>query len=1181
MTSGRAETYGDFIYSINGSSVSIDGYTGSGDYISVPDYITDKKVERIGDAAFLGSTNLMVVVIPYSVTEIGSAVFEGCTGLLNVRFQGNAPTLTGSGDVFKGATNVTVYHWSGATGWDSTFGGQPTSIWTDEIHRDFLCQQNGPIVSITGYTGPGRDIMVPSYIADIPVGIIGDSAFSGNTNLTNIVILYGLSRIGDFAFEGCSGLLSVWFEGDAPSISENGDLFKGNTNVTVYYQPGTKGWGSTFGGRPTAVWVDPAHPDFTYEQNAYAMTITGYTGVDRSISLPSQIFYKTANNVGDSAFQGYSNLTRVYIPMYYINIGKAAFSGCINLTEVIIPSTVAAIGDSAFQGCTSLTNVAIPNGVTRLGNAAFASCTRLGYILIPQSVSTFGESAFAGCSGLGAITFENGVPTIGDHAFQDCTGLTSVTVPSSITNFGHQVFSGCSSLTNIILSSGVGRIWEGAFSGCASLTSISIPNTVTNIGNGAFSLCTQLASITIPGSVSNLEAQAFAECSSLESVYFAGDAPMLSELGDVFRGATNFTVYYRPGTAGWGPTFAGRPTSIWVDPAAPDFTYQQNGANISIAGYTGSNATVTIPTTVFGNPVTSIEGYAFQGCSNLISVTIPSRVATIGDFAFSGCTNLAEIRISDGVTSIGNSAFSYCSSLTNVTIPLAVSNVGSRAFYSCSSLTNIYILRTRWGAINIEDQVFSECTNLISVCFDGNAPTLSGSGDLFSNTTNVTVYYRSGTSDWGDNLSGRPTALWIDLEANNFKYYQDYPSAVTIAGFIGSGTIVTIPNAIYGKPVTRIANGAFADAVSLRLTSVTIPDSVTNIGMAAFVYCKQLTNITIPNSVTTVGDSLFLNCTGLTNVNISSNLGSIAREMFYGCSGLTNVAIPNSVTNIGVSAFENCHRLESVNIPDHVTVIGEAAFASCSNLVSVNIPSGVTSIGDETFWKCFRFANITIPNGVKSIGNFVFYHCTNLTSVTIPNSVTSIGGQAFDSCKRLIEVCFEGNAPKVFASTAFGGATNVTLYYHLGATGWSPTTCGRPTALWNLQPPFQLWAQSVGLPSKHPDACGEMDDPDHDGLNNLEELRAGTDPSNPNSVLAFEKTPRPNDLVYEDKTPVGSGQFALYFGAAWGKKYLVQSATAVGGPWQTVTNFTATTTQKRIVVNKPTKQGFYRVLKLP
>ena len=232
--------------------------------------------------------------------------------------------------------------------------------------------------------------------------------------------------------------------------------------------------------------------------------------------------------------------------------------------------------------------------------------------------------------------------------------------------------------------------------------------------------------------------------------------------------------------------------------------------------------------------------------------------------------------------------------------------------------------------------------------------------------------------------------------------------------------------------VTNIGDYALMGCKSL--TNINIPNSVTNIGHAAFAFCRSLTNINIPNNVTNIGEGAFYFCKSLTNINIPNNVTNIGDKTFHNCCSLTNINIPSGVTNIGVYAFANCLLLTSINIPDGVTNIGHAAFGRCKSLTSINIPSSVVNINGNPFcgWngelhnesKNFIYENYvlfnkdkttliayrnketsyTIPNNVINIEDYAFCECEYLTNINIPNSVTNIGNMAFSWCKSLTSI---------------------------------------------------------------------------------------------------------------------------------------------------------------------------------
>lgn len=206
-----------------------------------------------------------------------------------------------------------------------------------------------------------------------------------------------------------------------------------------------------------------------------------------------------------------------------------------------------------------------------------------------------------------------------------------------------------------------------------------------------------------------------------------------------------------------------------------------------------------------------------------------------------------------------------------------------------------------------------------------------------------------------------------------------------------------IPSDIYDVPVVAIGDNAFKECK--RLSSVTIPDSVTSIGSAAFGLCPSLQTITIPNGVTSLGSNLFSGCSSLTDVIIPGSVEKLPNYLFKNCTALKNVTLEDGIVSVGSNVFSHCDSLQTVLLPDSVTELALNAFVSCKELKTVTVGKGI------------KFVNFS----------------------------------AFNNCKKLESIYFRGDAPgtdgrgKVITDFAPG----FKIYYPEGASGWtSPTWNG-------------------------------------------------------------------------------------------------------------------------------------------
>lgn len=334
--------------------------------------------------------------------------------------------------------------------------------------------------------------------------------------------------------------------------------------------------------------------------------------------------------------------------------------------------------------------------------------------------------------------------------------------------------------------------------------------------------------------------------------------------GNVRDGGGNASVKVTSGGSSVIVSFDG--TKAYVSVSAPsksgDFSFVVlPDGTAEITEYTGSDTTVTIPSTVDDYTVTSVGNNAFYGCVKLESVSVPDLVTSIGANAFYSCVNLKSVNIPNSVTNIEKYAFYTCESLSEITIPDNVTNIGERAFYRCISLENVVIPS---GVQNLGAYAFEYCSGLNGVTFKSGVESIGayafyGCPNLTSVTIPNTVTkvndYSFGYCDilsdvyyggsWaqaqymqiGSNNDFFKNANWHyeDAEVLGFTYDEENMtvSVENCAPFVES---VEIPDTVEkdGKTytVTKIESNAFSECTSLE--SVIIYTKSISLGENAF-----------------------------------------------------------------------------------------------------------------------------------------------------------------------------------------------------------------------------------------------------------------------------------------------------------------------------------------------------------
>ena len=308
------------------------------------------------------------------------------------------------------------------------------------------------------------------------------------------------------------------------------------------------------------------------------------------------------------------------------------------------------------------------------------------------------------------------------------------------------------------------------------------------------------------------------------------------------------------------------------------------------------------------------------------------EVSSIGYGAFSGCTGLTSIIIPNSVTIIYDEAFRGCTKLSSVNIPSFVKDIGDWAFCECSNLSGELIFPTTLS--HLGEEAFSGCNKLTSV-------------------------------------------KWNAINCNIGTYFSQMPFSNNIGVFVFGDEVQKIP--------PYICNGLS------KITSLSIPYSVTEIGEYAFNGCSNMSDdLVIPNGVKEIKDYTFCNCKKIKSISIPSGLVSIGRYSFSGCIGLEKVNIESLESWLNIpfdlekeSPLGYAHRLylngeEVTNlvIPDGVTNIYPFAFAGCYSLKSLTIPSSVVDYG-ASFESCVNLEIVTI----ESDANCPLYDCPNIKTI--------------------------------------------------------------------------------------------------------------------------------------------------------------------------------------------------------
>ena len=898
--------------------------------ITIPDSVTS-----IGTYAFCACSSLTSIVIPNNIKSIESYTFSNCSSLTNITIPDSVTSIGDS--AFSGCSgieNITV------SSGNSTYHSAGNCIIKTASKqlvvgcKNSIIPTNGSVTSIGGYAFSGCSSLTSITIPD-SVTSIGEYAFSGCSSLTSIIIPDNITSIPSYVFQSCSSLTSITIPDSVTSIGSYAFRYCSSlTNITIPDSVTSIGSYAFYGcSSITSVSIPDNIKSIANYVFQSCSSLTSITIPDSVTSIGSYTFSGCSsltsitipNNIktiGEHAFSSCSTLTSVTIGSGVTSIGNYLFAYCKSLTSITIPSGVTSIGGDSFRDCLNLASITIPSSVTSIGSCAFLGCNSLTKVNITDITKwckiSFkdiyanplydAKNLYLNDTLVTDLVIPSGVTSIGSSAFYNCYSITNIVIPSSVTSIGGSAFNGCYKLVEVYNLSSLDITTGNSSNGYAgyyakvvhsSMSEESIVKEVDNYQyyayNGVYSLLnykgtstlltlpenlegnnytiyqyafyngSSITSITIPSSVTSIGSYAFSNCYKLVEVY---------NLSSISIKVGSFDSTYVGYYAKVVHTSLSEQSII---KEVDDYQYYSYNGEYSLFNYKGTSTSITLPANLEGNNY-SIYKYAFYGCGNLTSITIPSSVISIGDAAFKGCVALTSITIPSSVTSIGASAFYSCNRLTSITIPSSVTSIGSSAFANCNNLTKLNITDiAKWCSISFGS---------------GNANPLYYAKKLYLNNTLV-------------------TDLLIPSGVTSIKNYAFYGCDTLIS--------ITIPSSI-----TSIGSSAFMYC-SKNLENITVASGNTKyiekgnclIEISSKTLMLGCNNSVIPTdgSITSIGDFAFYDCDNLTSITISSSVKRIGRSAFEDCGKLASVTFENT-SGWKVSFNSDLSNSESISSAD-------------------------------------------------------------------------------------------------------------------------------------------------------------------------------------------------------------------------------------------------------------------------
>lgn len=742
---------------------------------------------------------------------------------------------------------------------------------------------------------------------------IGEQAFYGCTEITQVTIPEHVVTIGSKAFWNCPALQTVNYNAiNCYMQSSNG----ASTYLSVF---SSNEYGAASALKRVVI-------------GSGVKRIPAYAFKDCVDLYPGITIRSSVTEIGAHAFENCSSITTLSFQnnSSLTTIGEYAFKDCSALNRALnLPSSVETVGNYAFYGVQS-SELTIGTGVTSIGGYAFWNCpamttvnfnaTNCTTMATNSQYSVFNSGTNnGGATPIATLSIGNNVTYIPDYAFRNSPNIThAITIPDATTYIGQYAFHGVQS-SELTIGTGVVSIGGYAFWNCPNLATVSFNATnctsmVTNSRYSVFNSSTSngtassIVTLTIGENVTNIPDYAFRFSSNA-----LGNLQLPS-------GLTNIGQYAFDGCGGFTDNLA-IPNSVT--------TLGQYAFN----NCSGFNGTLTLPA---NESITTINQYTFNGCSGLTdTLTIPANVTEVAHSAFRGCSGFTgALVLHDAMTTIGKYAFYGCSNISELTIGESVTTIGDYAFWNCPNMATVHFNATN-------------CTSMVTNLQQYSYPVFNSGTSNGGATPIVTLTI-------GENVTSIPAFAF--RYSNNMTCDIHIPDAVTSIGTYAFANC-SGHNVFTGNNVTAIPQSTFYNSAGFNGT-LTFGNALASIGQYAFQGCSGfMGDLKIPNAVTTLGKYAFSGCSGFDgSLVIGRGIQTINESTFANCSGFSGALILGTqVNSIGKNAFQNCSAFALVisENPNPITATS-SSFTAMNYSIPVYVPDGlVGNYQNATGWSNF------------------------------------------------------------------------------------------------------------------------------------------------------------------------------------------------------------------------------------